>query len=68
MSQSSVERLETLARKLGEEALLEVNREALKLADQDEGRDDAAMRMTFGVYFYGTDEQDGDGEAGDDTD
>ncbi len=68
LSQSSVERLETLARELGEEALLEVNREALKLADQDEGRDDAAMRMTFGVYFYGTDEQDGDGEAGDDSD
>lgn len=68
LSQSSVERLEALSRKLGEESLLEVNREALKLADQDEGRDDAAMRMTFGVYFYGTDEQVGHGEDGDGTD
>ena len=68
LSPESVDRLETLARKLGEEALLEVNREALKLADQDENRDDAAMRMTFGVYFYGTDEQDDRGEDDDDTD
>ncbi|MDA0367576.1 MAG: DUF6502 family protein [Proteobacteria bacterium] len=54
LTPKSVVRLESLARKLGNEALLKVNREALRLADEDAGDANAARRMTFGVYFYET--------------
>ena len=58
LTQRSVDRLESVARKLGEEALLEVNREALKCAEQDDGLMDATKRMTFGTYYFSADERD----------
>ena len=40
--------------------LLTLNKEALKCADDDEGRKDATYRMALGVYCYqGADEASG---------
>jgi hypothetical protein len=57
----SVAELHQLARELGSDVLIRVNRRAFELADRDKGADGASERMTFGVYFYaGPDEGDGD--------
>ncbi len=55
LSPESVQALAALSRRLGMEALQEVNRQALLLQERDAGRNDATERMSFGVYFYGSD-------------
>lgn len=57
LSPESLQALAALSRRLGIEALQAVNRQALFLQERDAGRDDATERMSFGVYFYGSDAQ-----------
>ncbi len=63
LTPESVAALEKLARELGVEALVRINREALRLADGDEGKANADQRMSVGIYFYRG--PDIDDEAGD---
>ena len=60
LSPASVQKLADLSRTLGMEALLEINRQALKLAEDDEDYDGATMRMNFGVYYYSALDDDDD--------
>jgi hypothetical protein len=55
LSASSVAELRALSEKAGMEAVLEVNRKAIKLAQHDAGNAAAGSRMTFGIYFYAED-------------
>lgn len=48
----SIDALERMAREIGVEALVRINREALRLADADAGKTDADQRMSVGIYFY----------------
>ena len=57
LSAESVARLEALCREKGELALLDINREALHLAEADDARGGAGGRMTFGVFFFSEDDQ-----------
>jgi hypothetical protein len=52
LTPATVARLGSLAHELGMTALLSLNREANRLADDDDGAPDAHRRMSFGVYFY----------------
>jgi hypothetical protein len=52
LTPQSVARLAALARDVGMESLLTLNREANALAERDQGAADAGRRMSFGVYFY----------------
>ncbi len=56
LSAVSADALGEAARRIGMEALLSMNREALGRAQSDEGDPDARHRMSFGVYFYSTPE------------
>ncbi|TCJ13033.1 hypothetical protein EZJ19_10735 [Parasulfuritortus cantonensis] len=56
LSDESVEALRELTRELAVSALQEVNRQALRLQQQDADRQGAKRRMTFGTYFYAEDE------------
>lgn len=53
LTPEAVDELHRLARELGMEALQKVNERALALQQRDRGSRDAAMRMNFGLYFFG---------------
>ena len=59
----SVEELAALARELGSDVLVKVNKKAFELAQRDKNDPRATERMTFGVYFFGgpDDAQDSEG-------
>ena len=52
LTADSIAMLRKRARELGMSALLTLNKEALKRADDDAGRDDANRRMALGLYYY----------------
>lgn len=52
LTPDSVAALRALVREKGMDLLLAVNKEALRLAERDEGRPDARERMSFGTYFF----------------
>ena len=52
LSAESIAALEQICRERGEQVLLDVNREALRMADADDARWSASGRMTFGAFFY----------------
>ena len=52
LTPQSIAALEKIARDIGIDALVRINREALRLADGDEGNPDANQRMSIGVYFF----------------
>jgi hypothetical protein len=52
LTPASVEELARIAREIGVEALRQINREALRLADADEGKTGADRRMSVGLYYY----------------
>jgi hypothetical protein len=58
---ASQRELGELSERLGMEALQDVNRRAIELQARDRGRPDASRRMTFGIYFYRDDPDDGKG-------
>jgi hypothetical protein len=64
LTPESVAALAKLARELGVETLLKINREALKRADADENDLRATQRMSFGIYYFSAD--DPAAEKGDD--
>ena len=51
----SVDELEELARKIGMEALVKLNKEAHKRAIRDENKTGADKRFNFGLYFFRND-------------
>jgi hypothetical protein len=55
LSASSVAELAALSEKAGMEAVLEVNRKAMKLDRRDAQQKAAGKRMTFGIYFFAED-------------
>lgn len=65
LTPDSIAALEKYARDVGGEALRQINREALRLADADEGKPGASQRMSVGIYYYaGADDgTDDDGET-----
>ena len=66
LAPESVELLRTLAEQVGVEALQQVNRRALSLQADDQGRPDATRRVNFGIYHFDEDEAgDGSHESGD---
>ena len=52
LTAQSVDALEALAKTIGMEALVKLNKEAHKRAKKDEGQADATRRFNFGLYFY----------------
>ncbi len=52
LSADSADELSEYARKVGMDALLQMNREALRLSDIDGKAPGANHRISFGVYFY----------------
>ncbi|MGE3477197.1 MAG: DUF6502 family protein [Rhodospirillaceae bacterium] len=52
LTADSVQKLQSRAAELGMKTLLALNKEALKLADADEGKKNATYRMALGVYYY----------------
>jgi hypothetical protein len=52
LTPASAAALERFTREIGIEALTRINREALRLADGDEGKPGANQRMSAGIYFY----------------
>lgn len=52
LSQQSVDELEMLAREIGMDALVKLNKEAHKRAQRDQGLAGAQKRINFGMYFY----------------
>lgn len=62
LTADSVQKLQSQAAELGMKTLLALNKEALKLADADEGKKNATYRMALGIYYYqGLDEPQSDG-------
>lgn len=57
LSDKAVAELEGLARKTGMQALQSVNRRAMDLKASEKGSPDRKQRMTFGIYFYSTEDQ-----------
>jgi len=57
LTPESVTALRQMAESLGMEALLALNREALKRANGDSGKPSADQRINFGVYFYAAPEE-----------
>ena len=58
LTPKSVAQLRERAREVGMQALLELNKDALALADKDEGDAEATERMSLGLYYYdGPDEK-----------
>ncbi len=56
LTAASVGKLAGLSEKIGMTALVEVNRQAHELSEQDKDREDATERMNFGLYFYREDQ------------
>ncbi len=56
LSPQSVQILKKQAHSLGMDALLTLNASAQDLAEQDKAEKNANKRMTFGVYFYDTED------------
>ena len=56
LDQSSVEKLNALAKERGMEVLRELNTLARKLQRKDSGTTGATRRMNFGVYFFSEDD------------
>ena len=52
LTEKSVNKLNTIANKKGNELLLHLNKHAIKLHDADKLKDDANYRMRLGVYWY----------------
>ncbi len=52
LTPESVARLAEYAREIGVDALIKINREALKLAEADDKNPAATQRMSAGVYFF----------------
>ena len=60
LTPQSAEELHDLARDIGMEALVRLNKAALEKAEQDEGKSDATRRMNFGVYYFDTEDDEPD--------
>ena len=54
LTENSVNKLNTIASKKGDELLQHLNKQAIKLYDADKHKDDANYRMRLGVYWYQT--------------
>jgi len=52
LTPDSAAKLADAAQKAGMDALLEINRMALELAAEDNGKENATRRINFGLYFY----------------
>jgi len=52
LTEDSVNKLNTIASKKGNELLQHLNKQAIKLYDADRDKDDANYRMRLGVYWY----------------
>ena len=52
LTESSVNKLNAVASKKGDELLQQLNKQAIKLYDADKDKDDANYRMRLGVYWY----------------
>jgi len=64
LTPASAAALERFTREIGVDALTRINREALRLADGDQGKPDANQRMSAGIYFYrGPDDGEPDNET-----
>jgi uncharacterized protein DUF6502 len=55
LSASSIGELAALSEKAGMEAVLAVNRKAIKLDARDQRQNSGGKRMTFGIYFFAED-------------
>lgn len=54
LTENSVNKLNAIASKKGDELLQHLNKQAIKLYDADKHKDDANYRMRLGVYWYQT--------------
>ncbi len=54
LTENSVNKLNAIASKKGNELLQHLNKQAIKLYDADKHKDDATYRMRLGVYWYQT--------------
>jgi len=52
LTEDSVNKLNTIANKKGNELLQHLNKQAIKLYDADKNKEDANYRMRLGVYWY----------------
>ncbi|MBE9567152.1 MAG: hypothetical protein IMF14_00550, partial [Proteobacteria bacterium] len=52
LTEASVEKLNAIASKKGDELLQQINRQAIKFHDADKNKVDADYRMRLGVYWY----------------
>jgi len=52
LTEDSVNKLNTIASKKGNELLQQLNKQAIKLYDEDKNKPDAKYRMRLGVYWY----------------
>lgn len=52
LTENSINKLNTIASKKGDELLQHVNKQAIRLYDADKDKDDAVHRMRLGVYWY----------------
>jgi hypothetical protein len=57
LSKQSVSELHKLSRELGVQSLLQINSKAQQLESKDADKDNSDQRMTFGVYFFGGDDE-----------
>ncbi|MBL1430531.1 MAG: hypothetical protein COA60_003275 [Robiginitomaculum sp.] len=57
LSKQSVDELHDLSRELGTQSLLRINTKAQQLEVEDAKKDNFNQRMTFGVYFFGGDDE-----------
>ncbi len=56
LTPASVDKLARISEEIGMAALVEINRQAHELSQQDKDRKDATERMNFGLYFYQEDQ------------
>lgn len=61
LTKESVNKLNTIANKKGNELLQHINKQAIKLYDLDKLKDDATYRMRLGVYWFQTELNDDKG-------
>ncbi len=54
LTENSVNKLNTIASKKGNELLQHLNKQAIKLYDADKQKEDATYRIRLGVYWYQT--------------
>ena len=52
LTENSVNKLNSIASKKGNELLQHLNKQAIKLYDADKQKEDATYRMRLGVYWY----------------